>query len=82
VHARREKALAMDILPETDLVKTKIFHAMPPLLKGYIHLGAYVGHEAVLDLEFQTTDVFIILPVKNINTRYIKYYGSEAGRYK
>ena len=36
---------------------------MPPLIKGYLRLGAMVGNGAVVDQAFNTTDVLIILPI-------------------
>ncbi len=50
--------------------------AMPPLIKGYLRLGAYVGDGAVIDHQFGTTDVFIILPVEAINERYFTHFGA------
>ncbi|MCQ8782190.1 GNAT family N-acetyltransferase [Aurantimonas sp. MSK8Z-1] len=55
--------------------------ALPPLLKGYLRLGGYVGEGAVVDHQFGTTDVLIVLPVENINPRYIDYYGADSGRF-
>jgi putative hemolysin len=60
---------------------TEVLRALPPLIKGYLRLGAYVGAEAVIDHQFGTTDVFLVLPNERINTRYINYYGAEATRY-
>lgn len=54
---------------------------LPPLLKGYLRLGAYVCEEAVIDRQFGTTDVFLVLPLERISTRYINYYGPDASRH-
>jgi len=48
---------------------------LPPLIKGYLRLGCYVGEGAVIDTQFNTTDVLIILPVSQINPRYFTYFG-------
>jgi putative hemolysin len=50
--------------------------AMPPLIKGYMRLGAYIGDGAVIDRQFGTTDVLIILPVEHINSRYFAHFGA------
>lgn len=55
--------------------------ALPPLIKGYLRLGAYIGDGAVVDHAFGTTDVLVVLPVENISPRYITHYGEDAGRY-
>ena len=54
---------------------------MPPLVKGYLRVGALVSDEAVVDAAFGTTDVLVILPVKQINGRYINHYGADASRF-
>jgi putative hemolysin len=54
---------------------------LPPLIKGYLRLGAYVGHGAVIDRRFGTTDVAIVLPVSAINARYIQHFGPSAERH-
>ena len=50
--------------------------ALPPLIKGYLRLGAYVGDGAVIDRQFGTTDVLIILPVEKIDPRYFGHFGA------
>lgn len=47
---------------------------LPPLIKGYLRLGAGVGVGAVLDREFGTTDVLIVLPVTAIKQRYLAHF--------
>jgi putative hemolysin len=59
----------------------EVLRSLPPLIKGYLRLGAYVGADAVIDHQFGTTDVFLVLPSERINSRYINYYGAEATRY-
>ncbi len=49
-------------------------HALPPLIKGYLRLGAYIGDGAVIDYEFGTTDVLIVLPVSAIKQRYFAHF--------
>jgi L-ornithine Nalpha-acyltransferase len=51
---------------------------LPPLIKGYLRLGCRIGEGAVVDRQFGTTDVLIVLPVKNIDQRYIAYYGQDV----
>jgi putative hemolysin len=47
---------------------------LPPLIKGYLRLGAYIGDGAVVDYEFGTTDVLIVLPVAVIKKRYFEHF--------
>jgi putative hemolysin len=54
---------------------------LPPLIKGYLRLGAFVGDGAVIDHQFGTTDVLIVMPVAAISARYIDHFGVEATRH-
>jgi putative hemolysin len=54
---------------------------MPPLVKGYLRLGARIGDGCVIDHDFGTTDVFIILPMEFVSERYLNYYSAEAERF-
>jgi putative hemolysin len=50
-------------------------------MKGYLRVGAFVGDGAVIDPQFGTTDVLIVLPVERINARYISHFGADGQRY-
>ena len=54
---------------------------LPPLIKGYLRLGAFVGDGAVIDDQFGTTDVLVVLPVSAINARHIRHFGADASRH-
>lgn len=73
--------VAMDRLPPEKIDMKAALHALPPLIKGYLRLGAFVGEGAVVDRQFGTTDVMIVLPVSAINERYVNHYGVDATRY-
>jgi len=59
-------------LEEIDVKKAR--RALPPLVKGYLRIGCFIGDGAVVDKQFGTTDVFILLPVERIAKRYSKHY--------
>ena len=44
--------------------------ALPPLVKGYLRLGAMVGDGGFVDHQFNTVDVFVVMPVDRITSRY------------
>lgn len=81
VTARAELYRPMDMMPEEAIHARKALAAMPPLIKGYLRLGAMVGDGAVVDQAFNTTDVLIVLPISAISDRYISHYGADAGRF-
>jgi hypothetical protein len=51
---------------------------LPPLLKGYRRLGAMVGDGAVIDEQFNTTDVCVVLPTGRMAERYRRRYRAIA----
>jgi putative hemolysin len=71
----------MDLMPRDAVDPKKALQALPPLIKGYLRLGATFGDGAVVDPQFGTTDVLVILPVSAINPRYIGHFGASADRH-
>jgi putative hemolysin len=53
--------------------------ALPPLIKGYLRLGALVGEGAVVDHHFNTTDVCIIVATDRVTEKYFSHYQRQAG---
>ena len=53
---------------------------LPPLIRGYLRLGCYIGEGAVIDRQFNTTDILILLPVAVINKRYFAHFGPPDGQ--
>lgn len=48
--------------------------ALPPLVKGYVRLGAYICGEPAWDPFFNTADLLMLLPVAEINRRYAHHF--------
>jgi putative hemolysin len=51
---------------------------VPPLLKGYLRSGAWIGGEPAWDPDFHCADIFLMLPLANMDERYAKRYLAEA----
>ena len=47
---------------------------LPPLIKGYLRLGGFVGDGAVIDDQFNTTDVCVIVKTDLVTAKYYKHY--------
>lgn len=47
---------------------------IPPLLKAYVSLGARICGEPSWDADFKVADVFILLNVDNMSTRYVRHF--------
>ena len=76
VRAHEHLRVDMNMMPREALNTRAALKALPPLIKGYLRVGAFVGDGAVVDHQFGTTDVFVIMPVKAINTRYFAHFGA------
>lgn len=66
------KALQFQILNKKKLNLKGIFKRLPPLIKAYIRTGAWFGSGAVIDREFKTIDVCVVLKTLNIRNKYLE----------
>ena len=73
VRAVPSRFVSMNLIPKDQINEADALHALPPLVKGYLRTGASIGDGAVIDHQFDTTDVFIYLPVASANPRLIKH---------
>jgi L-ornithine Nalpha-acyltransferase len=72
--ALRERYVEMNRMSKETVDLKEALRVLPPLIKGYLRLGAYIGDGAVIDHEFGTTDVLIVLPVSAIKKRYFEHF--------
>lgn len=75
-----ERYHRMDLVARDQLDLRSALHSVPPLIKGYMRVGARVGDGCVVDYQFDTVDVLIVLPVRAIDARYINYYSGDVER--
>ncbi len=48
--------------------------ALPPLIKGYMRLGCFICGEPTWDPDFNTADLFMLLPLSLMNKRYARHF--------
>ena len=72
--ALRQRYVEMNRMSKETVAPKEALRALPPLIKGYLRLGAYIGDGAVIDREFGTTDVLIVLPFSVIQKRYFEHF--------
>lgn len=73
--------VSMDRMPKAAIDVRAAMQTLPPLVKGYLRLGGFVGDGAVVDHQFGTTDVLVILPRSVISPRYLEHFGPNADRH-
>ncbi|WP_156727889.1 GNAT family N-acetyltransferase [Streptomyces apocyni] len=47
---------------------------LPPLLRGYLRLGAWICGAPAHDPEFGVADFYVLLPMDRVNDRYRRYF--------
>jgi L-ornithine Nalpha-acyltransferase len=79
--ALRERYVEMRRMPREAVDEKAAVAELPPLIKGYLRLGGFVGDGAVVDPEFNTTDVSIIVKTDWLTGKYARhYYRDTANR--
>jgi putative hemolysin len=66
--------VAMNRMPKAAIDEKEGLRSLPPLIKGYVRAGAYIGDGAVIDRQFGTTDVLIYLPASRIDERWRSHF--------
>ena len=78
VRALPDRYVAMDRLAKDAIDPAQAQALLPPLIKGYLRLGGFVGDGAVIDREFNTTDVAIVVKTDLVSDRYYRHYERRA----
>jgi L-ornithine Nalpha-acyltransferase len=79
--AHDQRYVDMNRMAKDDIDAKAALRDLPPLIKGYLRLGAYIGDGAVVDHQFGTTDVLVVMPVSSISGRYLDHFGVDASRH-
>lgn len=69
-----ERYVDMARMPRESVDRRRALSEIPPLIKGYLRLGAFVGDGAVIDHDFNCTDVCIIVKTDRVNGKYARHY--------
>jgi putative hemolysin len=69
-----DRYVPMNTLPAAAFDHKAALESLPPLIKGYLRLGAFVGDGAVVDEQFHTTDVCVVVKTDWVTGRYYRHY--------
>ena len=47
---------------------------MPPLLRGYLRLGAWICGEPAYDRDFGCADFYVLFSLDRMNPRYLRHF--------
>ncbi len=73
-----ERFADMRRLDPAALDPVRTLAALPPLIKGYLRLGGFVGDGAVIDEPFNTTDVCIVVKTDLVAEKYSRHYERQS----
>jgi L-ornithine Nalpha-acyltransferase len=73
-----ERYVDMRRLAPEALDPARALAELPPLIKGYLRLGGFVGDGAVIDHQFNTTDVCIVVKTDLVTDKYYRHYERQA----
>ena len=69
-----ERDVAMMRKDPTAIDVRRTLAELPPLVKGYLRLGGFVGDGAVIDEQFNTTDVAVLVKTDLVTDNYYRHY--------
>ena len=73
-----DRYVEMNLIDPQNIDQRKALASVPPLLKGYLRLGGFIGNGAVLDEQFNTTDVCVVVMTERVTEKYLRHYERAA----
>lgn len=62
----------------SKLDSRKIMAQLPPLIKGYLRLGGFVGDGAVIDGQWNSIDVAVVVKTDLVTDKYYRHYERQV----
>jgi putative hemolysin len=69
-----DRYIEMCRMDAAEVDTRRALNGLPPLIKGYLRLGCFIGDGAVIDHQFNTTDVAIVVKTDLITDKYYRHY--------
>lgn len=66
--------VSMDRIDPASFDHRRVQQGLPPLIKGYLRLGGFIGDGAVVDHQFNTTDVAVVVKTDLITDKDDRHY--------
>lgn len=74
-----QRHTAMNLMEADRFTPREGLAALAPLIKGYLRLGGFVGDGAVIDEQFNTTDVCVVVKTDLVTEKYYRHYEKREG---
>jgi L-ornithine Nalpha-acyltransferase len=78
--ALADRFVAIDRFPRDAVDSRAALKLLPPLLKAYLRMGGMIGEGAVIDRQFNTIDVCLVLPTERVQASYERHYRPQRTR--
>lgn len=72
-----ERAVPRLALPAPSAPSAVAAPRLPPLLRGYLALGARIGGEPCFDPDFNVADVLVVLATATLSRRHVRHFLGE-----
>lgn len=69
-----QRYVDMKLKPQSEIDARASLAALPPLVKGYLRLGGFIGDGAVIDDQFNTVDVCVVVKTDLVTEKYLRHY--------
>jgi putative hemolysin len=77
LRALPERYVDMRRMDVSEIDARQVLVGLPPLIKGYLRLGGFVGDGAVVDHQFNTTDVAVVVQTDLVTGKYYRHFERE-----
>jgi putative hemolysin len=78
LRALPHRYIEMRRIDRDELNHKQALAKLPPLIKGYLRLGGFIGDGAVIDAQFNTTDVAVVVKTDLVTEKYYKHYERQT----
>ena len=75
-----ERYVEMRVLDPAGINPKRALAELPPLIKGYLRIGGFVGDGAVIDHQFNTTDVLILVKTGWVTEKYREHFSIDRAK--
>lgn len=75
-----DRFVPADRMPADQVDARAALKQLPPLLKAYLRMGGMIGEGAVIDRQFNTIDVCLVLPTERVQAHYQRHYRFQRPR--
>jgi L-ornithine Nalpha-acyltransferase len=69
-----DRFVPTDRVPADSVDARAALRQLPQLLRAYLRLGGMIGEGAVVDRQFNTIDVCLVLPTERVQASYLRHY--------